>query len=169
LTPQKDTPPEEIVVTPDVLCEGELRGSMLPLGQIEPRGNVSSSKRKQVSEEEEDVDLDAPQKTHGKCPDYCQMNDPFPDEEEDIFDDEREQMTMLAANADTHSGGDELKSLTEAQQSLEWLEWEHTGKEELDQLQHKGTWILVKKPADAILIANKWVFTKKYGKDGQPP
>jgi hypothetical protein len=60
LTPQKDTPPEEIMVTPDVLHEGESRGSMLPPGKIEPRGNVSGSKRKQVSDEEEDVDLDTP-------------------------------------------------------------------------------------------------------------
>jgi hypothetical protein len=134
LTPLKDTPPEEIMVTPDVLCEGESRGSTLPPGQKEPWGNVSGSKRKRVSEEEEDVDLDTPQKTHGKHPNYCQMNDPFPDEEEDIFNDKREQMTMLAANINAHSGGDKLKNLIEAQQSLEWLEWEHVVKEELDQL-----------------------------------
>ena len=31
LSLQKGTPPEEIVVTPDMLCQGELRGSAQPL------------------------------------------------------------------------------------------------------------------------------------------
>ena len=39
------------------------------------------------------------------------------------------------------------------------------GKEELDQLRKRGTWILTEKPANAIPINNKWVFTKKYNKD----
>lgn len=155
------------MVTPDVPCEGESRGSVLPLSQKEQRGNVSGLKRKQISEEDErDVDLDAPRKTCGKHPDYRQMNDPFPDEEEDIFNDEGEQMSMLAANTEAHFGGDEPKSLKEVQWSPEWSEWEHAVEEELDQLHRKGAWILVSKPADAILIANKWVFMKKYGKDG---
>ena len=167
LTPPKDTPPEEIVVTPNVPRKGELRGSALSPGQKESRDKQSSLKRKRVSEEDEgNVDLDTPRKTCGKRPDYRRMNDPFPDEEEDTFDDEREQMSMLAANAKAHSGGDEPKSLIEAQRSPEWSEWEHAVKEELDQLHKRGTWILVKKPADAIPIANKWVFTKKFGKDG---
>lgn len=39
-------------------------------------------------------------------------------------------------------------------------------KEELSQLLKKGTWKLTEKPAEAIPITNKWVFTKKYNKDG---
>ena len=30
-----------------------------------------------------------------------------------------------------------------------------------------GTWELVDKPHDAVPIANKWVLTKKYNKDGE--
>jgi hypothetical protein len=37
---------------------------------------------------------------------------------------------------------------------------------ELAQLQEMGTWRLVDKPADAVPISNKWVFTKKYNKAG---
>jgi hypothetical protein len=33
-------------------------------------------------------------------------------------------------------------------------------------LTQKGTWELINKPATAIPIANKWVFIKKYNKDG---
>ena len=167
LSPPKDTPPEEIVVAPDVPREGELRGSTQPPGHKEPRGDVCGSKRKRSEKDEDDVDLDAPRKTRGKRPDYRLMNDPFPDEEEGmLLGDIKEKMLMLAANAEMHSGGDEPKNLIEAQRSPEWPEWERAVKEELDQLRKKGTWILVKKPADAIPISNRWVFTKKFSKDG---
>ena len=29
-----------------------------------------------------------------------------------------------------------------------------------------GIWELIDKPPDAILIANKWILTKKFNKDG---
>jgi hypothetical protein len=64
-------------------------------------------------------------------------------------------------------GGDDPKSLKEARTSPEWPEWERAINAELDQLNEMGTWSLVEKPTDAIPIANKWVFTKKYGKSGE--
>ena len=57
--PEKDTLPEEIMVTPDMLHEGESGGSMLPMGNKD-----DSPKRKQV-EMEELPEVDAPCKTHG--------------------------------------------------------------------------------------------------------
>jgi hypothetical protein len=50
---------------------------------------------------------------------------------------------MLAANAKIQYGGDEPKSLKEAQRSKDWPEWEHMIKAELTQLHEKGTWTLV--------------------------
>ena len=38
--------------------------------------------------------------------------------------------------------------------------------EELGQLQKMGTWILVPPPADARPIQNKWVFCRKFNKEG---
>jgi hypothetical protein len=39
-------------------------------------------------------------------------------------------------------------------------------KDKLAQLLKKGMWKLVEKPADTVPITNKWVFTKKYSKNG---
>jgi hypothetical protein len=62
---------------------------------------------------------------------------------------------------------DELNSLKEAQTSPEWSTWQETMKIEMDQLNGRGTWELVQKPPDAILITNKWVFIWKHNKMGE--
>ena len=38
---------------------------------------------------------------------------------------------------------------------------------ELTQLQQMGTWRLVKKPPNAIPLANKWTFIRKWNKAGE--
>lgn len=40
-------------------------------------------------------------------------------------------------------------------------------KKQMDSLQEKKTWILVKKPRKGIILDNRWVYNKKYlvGKD----
>ena len=38
---------------------------------------------------------------------------------------------------------------------------------ELDQLTKMGTWNLVDKPTEAVPISNKWVFLKKFNKNGE--
>jgi hypothetical protein len=58
-------------------------------------------------------------------------------------------------------------SLVEAKKSPDWPEWEKAINAKLEQLQDMGTWELVKKPLDAIPIANKWLFVKKTNNIGQ--
>jgi hypothetical protein len=158
---QRDPSPEEIVVAPNMPREGESRGSAQPSSA---NGNSDSSKRKRDGEEDT-LDLDSPRKTRGRRTNYRYLADPFSDEEEDETN-ELEELSMLAANAEIQYGGDEPKSLKEAQQSPDWPEWEHAIKAELAQLHEKGMWTLVRKPADAVPITNKWVFTKKYNSKG---
>ena len=124
-----------------------------------------NSKRKRP-EEEEYKDLDQPRKTRRKHIDYCILDNPFPDEEGEQGDDLVTQTCCSTAEAVALSGEDESRSLKEALRSPEWPEWESAVKEELNQLRERGTWILVKAPANAIPINNKWVFTKKYNKNG---
>jgi Reverse transcriptase (RNA-dependent DNA polymerase) len=62
--------------------------------------------------------------------------------------------------------GDELTSLKEAKNSLECLKWEKTMQEQLNLLKEIGTWEMVQKPSEAVPIANKWVFIKKWNKEG---
>ena len=59
------------------------------------------------------------------------------------------------------------ENLKEAQRSSEWAEWEKAIKIKLDQLVETGTWKLVDKLKDAILISNKFVFDKKRNKAGK--
>ncbi len=54
----------------------------------------------------------------------------------------------------------------QAKRSAEWPKWERAIQSELPQLREKGTWKLVEKPKNAILISNKWVLTKKCDKEG---
>jgi hypothetical protein len=63
-------------------------------------------------------------------------------------------------------GDDDPKSLAEAKASPEWLEWEKAVKAELDQLTQKGTWKLTDNTANRVPISNKWVFIRKYNKEG---
>ena len=101
--------------------------------------------------------MDEPWKTHGVKHDYCQLNDPF-QEDKDLF---------FVAQVEALLGGDDPKSLREAKESPEWLEWECAIRSELDQLWTKGTWKLVDTPGDAVPLTNKWVFTKKFGRGGE--
>ena len=58
------------------------------------------------------------------------------------------------------------KTLEEAQASQDWPEWQKAIKTELDQLENMGTWELDDAPKDRKPIGNKWVFLKKYNKEG---
>jgi hypothetical protein len=90
---------------------------------------------------------------------YRYLNNPFTDEEEARISVIREEAYAVIPRDDCHS-------LQDAQESPEWPEWEAAIHDELDQLRCMGTWQLVDKPAGAVPILNKWVFTKKRNKDG---
>jgi hypothetical protein len=162
----KGHPSWEIVVTPNMPHEGKSRESTPQLDSRKIRGNKCDSLKRKLPKEDESDDLDNPRKTREKQIDYQHLNDPFSEEEGESDEDNIViQLSVTAANAEALSERDEPKSLREAQRSSEWPEWEQAIKEELDQLYKKRTWILLSKPASAILIKNKWVFTKKFIKD----
>jgi hypothetical protein len=98
--------------------------------------------------------------------DYKRLDNPFPDEDEN--EDAMIVIQMMindkSYNAITNDGPISLK---EAKKSPDWPEWEKAIKAELEQLRDMGTWKLVNKPFDAILIANKWLFIKKTNNSGQ--
>ena len=58
------------------------------------------------------------------------------------------------------------KSLKEAMCSPEWPKWEKAIQTELETLRKMGTWELCDPPEGCKPITNKWVFIKKYDKDG---
>src|SRR6266702_1566094 len=99
--------------------------------------------------------------------DYCHLNNPFSNKEEEDDINAADTEAVNAAETEAMLSGDNPKSLDEAKKTSEWLEWEQAIKTELDQLKRTKTWMLVKRTVDAIPIANKWVFTKKYSKSGK--
>ena len=58
------------------------------------------------------------------------------------------------------------KSLKEAKGTAEWLEWQKAINIEMDQLNQRKTWMLVDPPKEHNIIKNKWVFQRKYDKEG---
>ena len=147
-----DSPPEPIGIIPNALHKGETEGSML----LTSGNNGDSLKRKWDKEEELNQ-----RQTQGKHMDYQYLDNPFSDEDDDettyTLD---EQLFAIVA-------GDEHTSLKDAQNSPDWPEWEKVIQSKLAQLNQMGTWRLVKKPPNAILIANKWTFVKKRNKAGE--
>jgi hypothetical protein len=77
-------------------------------------------------------------------------------------------LNILEAEEEAYAiiAGDELTSLNEAKGSQDWPEWQKAMKDELQLLNEKGTWKLVDKPPDAVLLPNKWTFMKKHDKEG---
>ncbi len=103
---------------------------------------------------------DAPHRTRGKWVDYCHLNDPFSDNEDEninIVTDISNETFSVAVN-------DGAASLKDVRWSEEWPEWEEVIKAELAQLHQMETWRLVDKPPNAIPTVNKWVFAKKRNK-----
>jgi len=116
-------------------------------------GNESDSLKQKQNEEEE------PQNTwhtRGICVYYQYLHNPFPNEEDKI------NVTTYSSNEELFAiiAGDKLTSLKDTQKSLNWPEWEKAIQNELTQLQQMGTWRLVEKLPNAILIANKWTIIK---------
>ena len=162
LSPAETTPPEEIAIEPDTPLQGEY-GPQCEGEREDGTRNTASKNKLNNSRKwkaETDIDLREPRRTRGIHCNYRYLADPFPDEKE-------AGMLMIAKEkAFAVIPGDDCHSLKEARESPEWPEWEHAIQTELEQLHRMGTWKLVEKPAGAIPINNKWVFTKKRNKEG---
>ena len=125
ITPPQIAPiPQNIDITPDSQLEGESDGDTLPTG-ITGSDNITltlepgSSRKHKRNLLESDIDINAPQKTHGIHIDYRNLHNPYPEEEnEDNFLTMEEVYAIIA--------GDELMSLKDAKNSPNWPEWEIT-------------------------------------------
>jgi Reverse transcriptase (RNA-dependent DNA polymerase) len=160
--PVHPTPPEPIELAPDMVREGESEGDTLPMGitgSDDTTCNLEPKWKWKRNEVEGNVDINELQKMRGICTNYKLLHDPFPEEEEEETFLTMEEVYAIIA-------GDELTSLKEAKNSLEWPEWEQAMEEQLDLLKEMGTWETVPKPLDAVPITNKWVFVKKWDKKG---
>jgi len=100
-------------------------------------------------------------------PDLTQIDE----DNDDDWDPDHEQIVSTAAAAvytvftETNSNTDP-KTLKEAMSSSEWPKWEKAIQIELEMLRRMGTWELVDPPENRKPITNKWVFIRKYNKDG---
>ena len=154
--PENPSSPEPILVElgPAMPREGELgtKHNTLQLG---------SQHNKRIIEELENETEPERRKLQTKASvNYRFLNDPFPDEEDET--NLIAKTNIYQAYCETPLGGEDPKTLHEAKSSSNWPEWEKAIRVELEQLNHMGTWELTNCPKDAVPIANKWVFVKKY-------
>ena len=152
----------EIELAPDVLREGE---SSRNAPQSDALG---SNVQERHSKRHSDDLVESRQIRKKPRVDYQRLNDPFPDERDEVHVTTLTSAEVVyTAFAKQSLGNEDPKTLNEARAFHEWPEWEKAINTELQQLQNMGTWELIDKPPDAVLIANKWVLTKKFNKEGQ--
>ena len=130
--------------------EGERQGGIKPLSDERKR------KRQKLDTEKQD-DNDIP--------------DLMPCDDNDDDDDECQSASTAAAAVymaftEANISEKEPKTLSEVKRSPEWPEWQKAIQTELEMLEWMGTWELVDAPEDRKPVTNKWVFVKKYDKNG---
>jgi hypothetical protein len=155
-----------IELPPAVPREGEHdNGNSKNSHTLQPGSQCNDHKRRREESRTEDEDIQPLQRRlRTRQPvNYRNLNDPFSDEDED---DETHQLYAETVN---HAilGTDDPSTVAEAKTFADWPEWKKAIEAELDQLTRFGTWKLVDCPDDAIPIPNKWVFLKKYNKQGE--
>lgn len=159
--PEREATPEPILL--ESLPAGPREGEQSKELLRQPERAESNTNKRQM----ENANIENPsqsRKLRTKAPiNYRYLNDPFPDEEQD----ETHLLTPLQHSYHAILGTDDPKTVAEAKTLEDWPEWEKAIKAELDQLEHFGTWDLVDCPTDAVPIPNKWVFLKKYNKQGE--
>ena len=109
------------------------------------------------------------QKTNKDNESHNDPNDELPNLDDDPDEDEYETSSathVYMAFNESNLGNMDPKTLKEAMRSSNWPEWEKAVKTELATLEQMGTWELADVPKDRKPITNKWVFVKKYNKDG---
>jgi hypothetical protein len=140
----------------------------------EERRDEEQTKKKHAREEkneEREEELPRRSKRPKVIHDYHKLDDPHPElmqvlreEDENIPLDIHEMIYAALVNAENTP--DDPFTLEEAQASPDWPEWQKAIEIELEQLKRMGTWELDDVPKDRKPVANKWVFLKKYDKDG---
>ena len=169
--PPTPSQPEAILLDPAVPREGECARLDNSVSTQQPRSiperSLPEAAQKRLREEPQELDDNQTRrKLRTLAPvNYRFLNDPFPDEEDEMY--QSSEQIACQTYCDTPLGGEDPKTLQEAQASPEWLEWEKAIRVELEQLTHMGTWQLLDCPTDAIPLANKWVFVRKYNKMGE--
>lgn len=74
---------------------------------------------------------------------------------------------VYAAFTECDMGEKDPKTLKEAMESPNWPKWKKAIQTKLDTLEKMGTWKLADMPKDRKPVTNKWVFIRKYNKDGR--
>jgi hypothetical protein len=82
--------------------------------------------------------------------------------------DEDDEIHHITYNAIQYADGtvDEPKTIKEVRGLPDWPEWKKAIDAELKQLKETGTWKITSLPQGRTAIGNKWVFLRKYNKDG---
>jgi hypothetical protein len=171
--PAHPSPPEPIYLpSPACTREGESGdGSKDTLDTLQPtESQINPLKRQHENLPPTDQSIstktenEPPQrKLRTKAPiNYQHLNDPFPDEEED----NETYFTSADLIYQATLGTDDPKTVQDAKSLDDWPEWEKAIKAELKQLEEFRTWTLVECPKGAIPLPNKWVFRKKYNRQG---
>ena len=155
---------KNVDITPDSQLKGESVGDALPIAATGSDDMIPTlepgSKKHKRNLLEGDIDINAPQKTHGVHINYKNLHDSYSEEEkEDNFLTVEEVYAIIA--------GDNLTSHKDAKNSPDCPEWEIARQVELNLLKERGTWEFVEKLPYAIPIANKWVFITKCDKEGK--
>ena len=76
------------------------------------------------------------------------------------------EVVLTAICQGAEATDEDPKSLKEAQQRHDWPKWKEAINAELSQLKSMGTWEMTKLPHGRTAIGNRWVFARKYNKDG---
>ena len=156
-------------LTPDASSEGEPSQIAPPvvINEEDHQNNTGADlKRKQTKE----IAPDTPRRS--KRPRIAQDYQSLDDRADDPDMAGRDDKNMTPANrvyamfCETQIAPDNPKTLTKAQRSPKWPQWEKAIQAKLDQLHKMGTWELVDPPKGQVPVGNKWVLTKKYDKQG---
>jgi hypothetical protein len=107
--------------------------------------------------------LDDPLLAYDLSPELTALAKNDPEEESAVFS-PNEVIGAMIDGANLAS--EDPQSLTEACKSSKWPEWEKSIQIESQQLRDQKMWKLTDPPDDHIPIKNKWVFQKKYNKEG---
>ena len=160
---------------PLIQVQGENEGEQ----QNDAKGDANiTKKRKRPLDDNPEMTIR--QSTRPKIqPDYRLLNDPFlafdpAPELAALACDPEEGHHILSSNEIIEATIDRANlafdgplTLKDAKETPEWPEWEKAIHTELDQLTQKNTWILADLPEERVSIKNKWVFIKKYDKQGK--